>query len=258
MRQRIGKTKKINMQYIVISLIGILSLIGLMMIISVTWVYFSNSAFEKSSTVSDNKTKNKIYHTIAEIYSNPEAFDGQDIYIAGYMCNEVGVLADNNNGVAWLSNLKLSSKDDEGVYLIRLESAITFDYSPKAVIAFGTFRVDKDTKSLVMDNAKLYNYTGDNVEMLYHNKLIDLNIIEVVTQALTHSVKEPASDKLQAIISVSCDYKDEALEAALLGIKELELKKEELSLDDYNEQAEQLRQEFIESFINTKIMEDKQ
>lgn len=236
-------------QYIVIGICGIISIAILSIGISISSTLFLTDLFEKEETEGETKTQTNIYHSVEEVQDSAEEFNGQDVYIYGYLCNEIGIIQDTNSTIAWITDIKLASKDEVN-NIIRIESTEELGYTPKAIIAFGTFNIDTTTNSLVLSNAKLYNYTGNNLDMIEHNTLIDNNLIETILDALMYAYTEDVTAELNVLIDIACNYSDEQLEETLMKIRELATKKQSLSETEFNERAEEYRAEFIKNFIN--------
>lgn len=186
----------------------------------------------------DDSAKNNVsvmteYHTIAEVYENPDKFIGQYSLFCGYFCNEFAT----DRGVAWLSDQKEMSKDD-AEHIIRLERSEVFEYTPKAIAVYG--KLERVNNALVIEDGDFYLYGGTDKEMLKHNMLIECDVVNVVMTALRYEDKTDVSEGLRTLQAVACEFEDEDLEALLLSIETHSKSKETLSQDEFETKAEEL------------------
>lgn len=228
-----GKLNKLS-YILLITVVGCI-LISIAMIVTV--VHNMNNINNMLNNASEKEQQvEPVYYTVEDVYNNPE-FVGTYKLVCGYFCKEFAT----DTGIAWLSTEKEMSKD-EAKYLIRLEQDEPIDYTPKAIAVYGKLEIVDE--ALIIKDGQFYLYGGTDQEMLKHNALIELNIIDTVMTALRFEDTTDVSADIAILQSTACDYGDEDLEKLLIDIQLLAEQKSSLSQTDFETKAEQMWDDF--------------
>lgn len=222
-------------------------LLGCCLFAGINFLYITSNI---KTDVEESATTAVEYNEIHTIIDNPSEYVGKAIVVCGYLCKEMG----KDTGLAWLSEKPERSKDEVGTYLIRLENSDPFDYTAEAIAVQGTLhniQEDDGTYSLVLTESKFYKYDGQNKEMLLHNEVVRADVINAVAIALLYENTETdVCDILDEIQQIANKYSHVELENTICSIDELSHKKQSLSQEEFENQAEQLWDQFINILLD--------
>lgn len=183
------------------------------------------------------------YHTITEVYQDPDKFIGQYVLLSGYFCSEFAT----DKGVAWLSDQKEMSKED-AAHIIRLERSEPFDYTPKAIAVYG--KLLWTDNALVIRDGDFYLYGGTDKEMLKHNALIEFDVVNVVMTALRYDDNTDVSEELTLLKGIACEYEDEQLESLFILIDAHAKTKSVTTREEFETKAEELWNTFRNQLLD--------
>ncbi len=233
--KRRTNTKSDRLSYIILTVLVVV-LVALVTICGIVITKMNEIDNHINTNVENENLKEPTYYTIDDVYENPDIVGTYQL-VCGYFCKEFA----EDTGIDWIAGEKEKSKDEVD-RLIRLERDEPIDYTPKAIAVYGKLEIIDE--ALVIKDGQFYLYGGTDKEMLKHNALIELGIIDTVMVALRYEDTTDIGAELAILQSTACDYEDEDLEKLLIDIQLLAEQKETLSQTDFETKAEQLWDNF--------------
>ena len=161
------------------------------------------------------------------------------------MCNEVG----SETGIAWLATKPEMYASEAGDYIIRLENDEVFEWTAFAIAVQGTLTLVPDENgenALVLKNANIYKYEGENTSFLFHNALIEAEAVNVIAIALSYNNEKEVYDYVTELEQIALQYGRSDLFETFEEIAKLTRDKQEMTQEDFEEQAEPLWDKFVE------------
>lgn len=215
------------------------------------FIYVSTHIKEEILTADTDKPAVE-YLEVRTIIDNPTEYVGKTLVLSGYLCKEMGV----GEGIAWLTDKPERSKDEVETNLIRLENTDPFEFTAEAIAVQGnlhTIEEEDGTYSLVLTESTFYKYDGQNKEMLMHNEIVRADAINAIALALQYGDTETEHEVfhiLEELQEIAQEYSNTEFETTVKSIYELSDKKLSLSQEEFEEQAEQLWNQFVNILLD--------